>query len=106
MIASIKEHKEIVEKFKAKDTKELEAFRIQYLGKKGILNDFFKAFKEVPLMEKRDYGQALNTLKNAVTEKVKTLQVQTNNPPTQGYQGDLSRPGFPLELGSRRHGWD
>ena len=34
-------------------------------------------------------------------EKVKTLQLQTNNSPTQGNQGDLSRPGFPLELGSR-----
>lgn len=54
MINSIKEHKEIVEKFKAKDTKELEAFRIQYLGKKGILNDFFKAFREVPVVEKKN----------------------------------------------------
>jgi phenylalanyl-tRNA synthetase alpha chain len=71
------------------------------LGKKGILNDFFAAFKEVPPQEKRDYGQALNTLKNAVVEKVKTLQVQTTDTASQGNHGDLSRPGFPLELGAR-----
>ncbi|MEC7069028.1 MAG: phenylalanine--tRNA ligase subunit alpha [Bacteroidota bacterium] len=101
MIDKIDENLSLVNAFDAQSKEEVEAFRIKYLGKKGILNDFFKAFKEVPPKEKRDYGQALNTLKNAVMEKVKTLQVQTNNPATQGYQGDLSRPGFPIELGSR-----
>ena len=101
MIDKIDENLSLVNAFNAQSKDEVEAFRIKYLGKKGILNDFFKAFKEVPPKEKRDYGQALNTLKNAVMEKVKTLQVQTNNPATQGYQGDLSRPGFPLKLGSR-----
>ena len=101
MIDKIDENLSLVNAFDAQSKEEVEAFRIKYLGKKGILNDFFKAFKEVPPKEKKDYGQALNTLKNAVMEKVKTLQVQTNNPATQVYQGDLSRPGFPLELGSR-----
>ena len=101
MIDKIDENLSLVNAFDAQSKEEVEAFRIKYLGKKGILNIFFTAFKEVPPKEKRDYGQALNTLKNAVTEKVKTLQAQTNNPAIQGYQGDLSRPGFPLELGSR-----
>ena len=101
MIDKIDENLSLVNAFDAQSKEEVEAFRIKYLGKKGILNDFFKAFKEVPPKEKKDYGLALNTLKNAVMEKVKTLQVQTDNSPTQGYQGDLSRPGFPLELGSR-----
>ena len=101
MIDKIDENLSLVNAFDAQSKEEVEAFRIKYLGKKGILNDFFKAFKEVPPKEKRDYGQALNTLKNAVMEKVKTLQLKTNNSPTQGYQGDLSRPGFPIELGSR-----
>lgn len=101
MIDKIDENLSLVNAFDAQSKEEVEAFRIKYLGKKGILNDFFKAFKEVPPKEKKDYGQALNTLKNAVMEKVKTLQLQTNNSPTQGNQGDLSRPGFPIELGSR-----
>ena len=101
MINKIDENLSLVNAFDAQSKEEVEAFRIKYLGKKGILNDFFTAFKEVPPKEKRDYGQALNTLKNAVMEKVKTLQAKPNNPATQGYQGDLSRPGFPLELGSR-----
>lgn len=101
MIDKINENLTLVNAFDAQSKEEVEAFRIKYLGKKGILNDFFAAFKEVPPQEKRDYGQALNTLKNAVVEKVKTLQVQTTDTASQGNLGDLSRPGFPLELGAR-----
>jgi phenylalanyl-tRNA synthetase alpha chain len=101
MIDKINENLTLVNAFDAQSKEEVEAFRIKYLGKKGILNDFFAAFKEVPPQEKRDYGQALNTLKNAVVEKVRTLQVQTTDTASQGNHGDLSRPGFPLELGAR-----
>lgn len=101
MIDKINENLTLVNAFDAQSKEEVEAFRIKYLGKKGILNDFFAAFKEVPPQQKRDYGQALNTLKNAVVEKVKTLQVQTTDTASQGNHGDLSRPGFPLELGAR-----
>ncbi|MBL6669442.1 MAG: phenylalanine--tRNA ligase subunit alpha [Flavobacteriaceae bacterium] len=101
MIASIKEHKEIVEKFKAKDTKELEAFRIQYLGKKGILNDFFKAFREVPAEEKKVYGQEINQLKELINTKL-LAQIAALKP-SEGTEDvtDISRPGFPLEMGNR-----
>ena len=101
MIDKINENLTLVNAFDAQSKEDVEAFRIKYLGKKGILNDFFAAFKEVPPQEKRDYGQALNTLKNAVVEKVKTLQVQTTDTASQGNHGDLSRPDFPLELGAR-----
>ncbi len=54
MIDKIKEHIAKIEDFTAKTKEELEQFRIQYLGKKGLLNDFFAAFKEVPNEEKKD----------------------------------------------------
>jgi phenylalanyl-tRNA synthetase alpha chain len=91
----------LVNGFDAQSKDEVEAFRIKYLGKKGILNDFFTAFKEVSPKVKRDYGQALNTLKNAVDEKVKALQAQTADTASKGNHGDLSRPSFPLDFGSR-----
>lgn len=101
MIDKINKNLTLVNAFDSQSKEEVEAFRINYLGKKGILNDFFTAFKEVPPQEKREYGQVLNMLKNAVAEKVKTLQAQTSETPYQGSHGDLSRPGFPAELGSR-----
>ena len=101
MIDKINENLILVNGFDAQSKDEVEAFRIKYLGKKGILNDFFTAFKEVSPKVKRDYGQALNTLKNAVEEKVKALQAQTADTASKGNHGDLSRPSFPLDFGSR-----
>ena len=101
MIDKINENLILVNGFEAQSKDGVEAFRIKYLGKKGILNNFFNAFKEVPPQEKREYGQALNNLKNAVNEKVKTLQLQTNDSPSHSSHVDLTRPGFPVELGSR-----
>ena len=100
MIEKIDENLELVKSFSIQSKEEAEAFRIKYLGKKGILNDFFTQFKSVPPAEKKDYGLALNLLKKAVTEKVKTFQSETETS-SQGSLGDLSRSGFPIEFGSR-----
>ena len=48
IIDKIKEHIAKIEDFKVQTKEELEQLRIQYLGKKGVLNEFFAAFKEVP----------------------------------------------------------
>ena len=101
MIEKIKENLDLVAQFQTDSKEEIEAFRIKYLGKKGMLNDFFAAFKEVPGNEKKEFGQALNTLKNAVTEKVKVLQSKSISQKSKGSIGDLSRSPFPVELGSR-----
>ena len=101
MIDKIKETLASVSTFEAKSKEEIESFRIKYLGKKGILNDFFAAFKEVPPQDKKAYGQALNELKNAVSDKVKNLQSQQKSTAAQHNYGDLSKPGFPINSGAR-----
>ncbi|MFM1808115.1 MAG: hypothetical protein RLZZ242_840 [Bacteroidota bacterium] len=103
MLAQIEEFIKKVEEFQSNDPKEIEAFRIEYLGKKGRLNDLFTAFKSVAPEQRKDVGQAINRLKQAATDKIENLK-QTASP--QGSQGtqstiDLTRPGYPLELGSR-----
>ena len=101
MIDKIKETLASVSTFEAKSKEEIESFRIKYLGKKGILNDFFAAFKEVPPQDKKAYGQALNELKNAVSDKVKSLQSEQKSTAAQHNYGDLSKPGFPINSGAR-----
>lgn len=102
MIETIKQHLTEVESFTANNQEEVEQFRIKYLGKKGILNEFFAAFKEVPAEQKKEFGQVVNQLKSAAQEKVQQLKDQLeNNQEQQGVYGDLSRPGEPLEIGSR-----
>ncbi|MCT8339465.1 phenylalanine--tRNA ligase subunit alpha [Flavobacteriaceae bacterium TK19130] len=102
MIQKIKDHIAKVEAFTATSKEEVEQFRIQYLGKKGILNDFFAEFKNVPNEQKKDFGQAVNTLKQTAQEKVDTLKQALEDKETaEGVYGDLSRPGEPIPLGSR-----
>ena len=101
MIDQVQKHLEAVEAFTAETAEAVEAFRIEYAGKKGILNALFASFRTVPAAEKKEYGQLLNSLKQAVTDKVKTLQAATKNAQQVGTIADPFRPAFPVEMGSR-----
>ena len=101
MIDQVQKHLEAVKAFTAETAEAVEAFRIEYAGKKGILNALFASFRTVPAAEKKEYGQLLNSLKQAVTDKVKTLQAATKNAQQVGTIADPFRPAFPVEMGSR-----
>ncbi|MEX0316023.1 MAG: phenylalanine--tRNA ligase subunit alpha [Allomuricauda sp.] len=102
MIETIKEHLAEVEKFVSTSKDEIEAFRIKYLGKKGLMNTFFAEFKNVPNEQKKEFGQVINQLKGAATEKVNTLKASLENQTdAAGKFGDLTRPGEPIALGAR-----
>ena len=102
MINKIKEHIARVEAFATEKKEELEQFRIEYFGKKGLLNDFFAQFKEVPKEEKKDFGQIINELKSKAEAKINELKEKLSgqNVTIQSLN-DLTRPAFPIEIGSR-----
>jgi len=102
MIDKIKEYIAEAEAFSTQNKEELEAFRIKFLGKKGILNDFFAEFKSVPNDQKKEFGQVVNSLKKTAEEKVAAIvEALENNEETKGIYGDLTRPGEPFTVGSR-----
>ena len=74
MIDKIKELIAEAEAFKAQTKEEVEAFRIKYLGKKGLLNEFFAEFKNVANDQKKEFGQTINTLKKTAEDKVKRFK--------------------------------
>lgn len=101
MINTIKKYLEEVESFTSQKTEDVEQFRIKYLGKKGILNDLFQKFKEVPNENKKEFGQLINNLKQSVAQKINTLKENVGESANAGLQEDLTRPGLALNLGSR-----
>lgn len=102
MLENIKKQIAEVESFNGKSIEEIEQFRIKYLGKKGLLNDFFAEFKSVANDQKKEFGQAVNKLKTTAEAKVNSLKETLQNAEdSQGIYGDLSRPGDPITLGSR-----
>ena len=102
MIDRIQKLIDEVSSFTTNSATELEAFRIKFLGKKGLLNDLFADFKSVPNDQKKAYGQAINTLKSTAQEKVNSLKtsLESNNSNASSL-GDLTRPGEPINIGGR-----
>ncbi|MBW2960263.1 phenylalanine--tRNA ligase subunit alpha [Mesonia aestuariivivens] len=102
MVDKIKNYIAEVEKFSASTQEEVENFRIKFLGQKGILKEFFAEFKNVPNESKKEFGQTINQLKNAAQDKVSQLKEELESKlEEKGVYGDLTRPGEPIEIGSR-----
>ncbi|MBT3442333.1 MAG: phenylalanine--tRNA ligase subunit alpha [Flavobacteriaceae bacterium] len=102
MIDEIQKKIKDVSIFFTDDSKELEKFRIEFLGKKGHISSYFSEFKKVKISEKKEYGLAINELKKITLQKLEDLKKSINsenksNLTTQ----DLTRPASTLELGSR-----
>ncbi len=102
MLDKVKEYINEVNAFHSGSKDEIEAFRIKYLGSKGLLKELFAEFKNVDPKLRKDFGQALNNLKNAAENKVSALNDALHlNAEHKSKYGDLSRPAEPIELGAR-----
>ncbi|RKW63189.1 MAG: phenylalanine--tRNA ligase subunit alpha [Riemerella sp.] len=101
MLTKIDELLNEVQKFHSQKKEEIEQFRIKFNGKKGILNDLFEQFKSVSNDQKKEYGQKINLLKQSISAKLEELTQSSSSQNVAAEKEDLTRPGFPLELGSR-----
>ena len=101
MLQNIDRFLEEARLFNASTSEEIEQFRIKYLGKKGLLADLFKSFKEVPVEQKKEVGQKINQLKQFITEKVEKLMSTISDDVAGDNSADLTLPGPPLQLGAR-----
>ncbi|WP_286845361.1 phenylalanine--tRNA ligase subunit alpha [Proteiniphilum sp. UBA5346] len=101
MIEKIKTLLSEIEQLKASDANELEAARIRYLSKKGIISTLMDDFRSVPADQKREMGMRLNELKQKATEKIQSLKEQFETAGSTNACIDLSRTAYPVPLGTR-----
>ena len=99
MIDKLDEHFLYIKNFKSQKIDDIESLKIQYLGRKGIINDLFSNFKNVPTDQKKNYGQKINDLKVLVQNKYDELISRTSKTQKKNYE-DYSKPGFPIQIGS------
>ncbi len=85
----------------ASDASEVEALRIKYLSKKGIISSLMNDFRTVPAEQKREIGQALNELKTRATERINVLKEACEAGGNAAGSLDLTRTAAPVALGSR-----
>ena len=97
----IKELLEEVNQLVAANSDELEALRIKYLSKKGLISEQFNDFRNVVNEEKREVGQLLNELKNAAQDKLTEIKNSFGDNENSAQNIDLTRSADPLTLGTR-----
>lgn len=101
MLEKIKQILDEAQRFHSDKKEEIEAYRIKYLGKKGIIADLFRDFKMVPPGEKKIYGEKINELKNFVADHIEALRNDASKEHLHSSDKDLTLPGIPMESGSR-----
>ena len=100
MFSQIDELLKEVNSFSPKSKEELEAFRLKYLGKKGLLSSLFNGLKETAAQEKKSAGLSINNLKNAVQNKINSHK-NTFDQVIKKSNIDTSRPVRLNSFGSR-----
>ncbi|MDW8056073.1 MAG: phenylalanine--tRNA ligase subunit alpha [Elusimicrobiota bacterium] len=82
---------------------ELEKIRIKYFGRKGKFKQMFEVLKEIPLNEKKIYGELLNSvvaeLKLKLEGKLKELSVKKVKEKNELSILELTLPGMKFSIG-------
>ena len=90
-----------ISEFSAQTLEEVEAFRVKYLGKKGIVKDLSSGIKDVAPENRKAFGQSLNSIKTAVTDRIEEIKSKISQDSEDASSGeDLTRP-----TGGRRECW-
>ena len=88
----------------AENLDQLNQIRVQYLGKKGLIQDMMKAMKDLPKEEKPAFGQKVNVLKSEVSSALETKQAELAKIATvqklERERIDITLAGDALRLGT------
>ena len=102
MIDRIKKLIKEANDFSSDSLSDVEEFRVKFLGKKGLLNELFEAFKSVPDTDKKAYGLAINDLKKTAQIKVNSLKRALLKDDKRVVELiDSTLPGDPFLIGGR-----
>jgi phenylalanyl-tRNA synthetase alpha chain len=101
MIDKIKELVKEVQELKAGNMEELEALRIKYLGRKGVLSALMDNFRNVAADRKRETGKYLNELKELTQNRISELKESFESLKSPDRDDDLTRTSYPIPLGTR-----
>lgn len=99
--ALIKEQEAAIQNFQISNAAELEQYRIQFLGTKGIVKSIFSEMKNVPVEFKKDAGQLLNAFKVLAEEKFAAHAHLQQSKASAQQSIDSTLPAAQLPIGTR-----
>jgi len=101
LLAQIESIKKEIAEAVATTTADVEAYRIKYLGTKGLVKQIMGEMKNVPVDQKKEFGQILNAFKIAAEEKLETFLAALVEQDESISSIDTSLPGDPISVGTR-----
>ena len=102
LLEKIEAYRQEIEHFEIRDARQLEEFRIKFLGTKGITKSLFGEMKNVPPDQKKEFGQVLNDFKQFAEARFESAkEIAGNGKAVKEKSLDLSLPGDPVEIGAR-----
>lgn len=103
LLQQIEEVKQEMTAFKAENEEQAEAFRIKFLGTKGIVKAIMGEMKQVPAEQKKEFGQLLNSFKTFAEERYEALKngLKAATAQTDAIDFDWSLPGDLTPVGTR-----
>lgn len=102
LLRQIEDYRKEIEGIVPNGAEALEAYRIKFLGTKGIVKSLFTEMKNVPADKKKEFGLVLNEFKQLAETKYESWKVQAEDAgPDDKSKPDLTLPADPAPLGSR-----
>ena len=102
LLRQIEEYRKEIESIVPDGAEALEAYRIKFLGTKGILKGLFTEMKNVPADKKKEFGLVLNDFKQLAESKYEIWKSQAGKSDnSESSKQDLTLPADPVPLGSR-----
>ena len=101
MIEKIKQLLAEVPSLSAQKDEQLEALRLKYLSKKGLINQLMADFRNVAAEQKREVGVHINQLKDALQTRFNDLKAELATIEEDHSHLDLTRTPYPIALGTR-----
>jgi phenylalanyl-tRNA synthetase alpha chain len=102
LLQQIAAYKQEIESTPTNGADSLEAYRIKFLGTKGIVKNLFTEMRNVPADKKKEFGLILNDFKQLAEAKYESWKQQLEGAGDTGAAAiDVTLPGDPLPLGTR-----
>lgn len=101
LLEKLEAYKKEIDAVTAENEKQVEEFRIKYLGTKGLVKSIMGEMKNVAPERKKEAGQILNEFKQFVEAKYEVLKATTSDSEHTASSIDLSLPADDFPIGSR-----
>lgn len=102
MLSNLTEIEQEIISFQVNKPEELEAFRLKFISRNGLVTGLFEELKNVSREEKPKLGKKLNEVKKLAEDKFNSLKEQFDNAVTSGNTLDLTLPPAEFSIG-REH---